>query len=185
MAGQPVLQNLAAKIEAAGGDEWVFDLVAAGVPFYRVAERLGVSDDVLRVWVRRGGEKRKEAYQRARKESADALADKGGRILDELAEGGRIVTSPEVALAQARANYRLKLAEAFDRDTFGNKPVAALQFNVGTLHLGALQAAGAAPGAAVEAPVAVVEPERVALAPVEIIDGEESAEDPLAELLEG
>jgi hypothetical protein len=77
---------------------------------------------------------RRSLYEDARRLSAMAIAEDGLDALDN-------ETDPKMAqLANYRAAFRLRLAEAFDRDRFASKPTAMqLNVNFGTLHLDALR----------------------------------------------
>lgn len=138
---RPKLRKLAADIEAAGGDDYIFDLIADGVPMKRIAEPFGVSRPMLYQWrdLQPHREERRARWEAAMKASAEAKLEEGEEILDECSGS----TSPEVQLANSRANYKMKIAEMRDPDRFGKKAGEVnVNLNIGQLHLDALRQLG-------------------------------------------
>lgn len=135
--------------------EWggVFEAVADGQTMKSIAEGLGaylvegeirsVSRGMLYLWIDAGGAERKEAYKRSRLISAHSMADEATAILDGTDQVG--ITSSEVTSAVARANHRKWLASRYNREVYGETPAALINFNMGDLHLQALQAKGLPP----------------------------------------
>jgi len=80
---------------------------------------------------------RRPLFQKARTDSADALAEDAMEILDAHADD-----SVDVQRANNRASHRRWLAGLRDRAGFGTKAeVGTQQLNIGELHLHALQGA--------------------------------------------
>jgi len=76
--------------------------------------------------------KRRALYAEARKMSATTIVEDGREQLDE-------ETDPRMAqLAMNRATFRLRIAEAFDRDQYGQSK-AQININLGSMHLDALR----------------------------------------------
>lgn len=150
MSGRPLLQTLAAKIDALGdddmsGEDVVFARIADGEPVGAVAKSFGVSRQYMYVWRDVAGhkERRRALWEAALKASADAKAEEGESILDTLAERVLLVTPADVALARARADYKLRLASVRDRERYGEKAQAvSVNVTVQSLHLDALRLAG-------------------------------------------
>lgn len=143
MAGRPFLNEIAQKIEQLGGDDWVFDQIADGVPMRRIAEQLGCSRPLLYQW--RDLEPHREGRQRRWKEaralSAIGTLEDGAEILDDLAEEG-VVTPAQVTLANSRANYRMAMAKIADPSLDPKKADVEVNLSVGELHLDALRKHG-------------------------------------------
>lgn len=147
MAGRPKLQELSARIERLGGDDYVFDRIAGGDPIGTIAKDLGVSRPYMYTWRDQKPEElaaeRKARWEKAIELSADAKEEEGAEILDDLARKD-LVTSPEVQLATSRAKYRQWQAETRNRTKFGGEQGVTVNVNLGQLHLDALRARGSA-----------------------------------------
>ena len=141
MSGRPFLQQISKSIESLGGDEWFFGRIINGDTMAAIAETVGCSRSFLYQWLDLKRDERRAALAEARKLSADALVEDGGKLLDRLA--GTHATSSEVSLAISRANRQWR-ASRFNRELYG-EPRAGVEVNVsiGTLHLDALRARGA------------------------------------------
>jgi hypothetical protein len=160
MAGRPKYRALVAHIEAVGGIEWVCDLIRAGDrTLTQIAAMLGTTRPILYQYLH-VNEEHKRLYQRARLESAGALAEQAMQIVDE----SDPMVPASVQQARERSGVRRWLAERFDRDTFG-QPVGGNVIQIGELHLDALRKYGGPsvlpPGQGVDvvdAEVVMVEP---------------------------
>lgn len=144
MTGRPKLKAFCKKIEGMGGDAVILDMVAEGeLSIAKIAAKFDASRGMIYDWIKNGGADRREGYQLARRESADALAEQGLEILDDLADE-RDPTNAEVSVARERSGYRKWLAGKYNRELYGEAPAASLNvsLNVGDLHLDALRVAG-------------------------------------------
>ncbi len=140
MPGQPKLRTLSAEIEKRGGDQHVFDRIAAGDTVCSIGDSFGVSRQLIYRWIRSGGEEREAAWKAAKRQSADALVDDGLEILDAPAEG---ITSAEVQLRRGRTDYRKWLASVRNRAEYGERDASVnVAVSFGELHMEALLAAG-------------------------------------------
>lgn len=149
MPGHTKLTALGKVIAAAGGDEVVWSMIRSGLTMREIGKRLGkkiggASPDLVYAWIHKGGDERRAAFRQARKASSDAVADRAGDRLDELAENSEknplMLSTASVKLAEARASHDRWLAGAIDSETYGEKK--APMFAVGELHLNALRAHG-------------------------------------------
>jgi transposase-like protein len=126
------------KIDEAGGDEVVWSLVRSGMYIKDVAQSFGVSYDTLMDWVKRGGPERSRGYDEAKRDSADALVERGLVTLEEADEQ---LTSA-VNKAAKIADYLKWMAAKRDRKQYGDGPSTAIVVDMGQLHLDALRARG-------------------------------------------
>lgn len=155
MAGRPRMRQLIADIEAKpGGEEWVMDQIAEGIPIRKIAESLGVSRRYLYQWRDRLGHKErlKPMWTAAVRLSAEAdletsIAD--FEYLDrEIMDGEngevikRIPASSEVQLVTGKAKFRQWLAARKDPERYGEKDQGVnVNLNLGDLHVQAVEAA--------------------------------------------
>lgn len=139
MAGQPVAKHLAQQIEEAGGDDAILGRVASGEAVKRIASDYGVSYETLRRWIN-ASEERREAYDQAKADSADALVEEAGEILDQAPTD----SAPQVTKAVKRAEHKRWLAGKRDREQYGDDKGANVNVNLdlSSLHLDALRQAG-------------------------------------------
>jgi len=139
MAGQPVARRLAERIEDDGGDAVLFDRVESGRALVTIAEDYGVSRETLRRWINKTPARR-EAYDEAKADSADALVEEAGQILDD----AKTDSGPDMQKARSRAEHRRWLASKRDRVQYGDDPTVAVgvHLDLGSLHLDALRQAG-------------------------------------------
>lgn len=123
-------------------EEDVFERLAGGEPTSSIATSYGLSVRSLFRWRKNGGEERQGRWDEAMRESASALVEQAGEILDDL-EGSSTsgLTPAMVALAGKRADHRRWMAERRDPEAFGDK-APTITFNVGALHLDALRQVG-------------------------------------------
>ena len=138
MPGQPITRQLADRIAAEGGDSVILGRVASGEAVKAIAEDHGVSYETLRKWINATPERR-TAYEQAKSDSADALVEEAGEILDTADD----TSAPAVTKAVKRADHRRWLAGKRDREQYGDeKGLGQVAGDLGALFLGALQAAG-------------------------------------------
>lgn len=148
MAGRPYLRRFEQRIQEEGGDDAIFDRVAAGEPLKKIAESYDTSVTTLYRWIYGGRPSqdpnkppspRALAYKEAKAMSAEPLADEAGEILDS----AKPVTSAEATIVKARAEHRRWLAGIRDREQFGDaQPQVAVNVSLGDLHFEALLAKG-------------------------------------------
>jgi transposase-like protein len=147
LASQPKRAAFAAEIEAAGGDGVILDRLRSGETVKAIADTYGVSRGMIYLWKKMGGESRADAWEEARKDSAEALLEDAGEILDALAVPGENGEAPDpsnaqVSVARERAGHRRYLAEKFNREAFGDRGGAGGVVVLGDLHLEALRSRG-------------------------------------------
>lgn len=165
MASRPHLQNLSAQIEQLGGEDWVFDQIAAATPMREIAGHFtnpetgeAYSRQMVYAWIHAGGEEREKKWDEAKEIAAYIHAEEAGEVLD----GARVINSAEASLVKARSEYRKWLAQKFNRRTFGDDAGSKvdLQLNIGQLHLDALRAANSQPALAAREVAALPSPEQ-------------------------
>lgn len=162
MAGQPITRQLADRIESDGGDDVILGRVASGEAVKSIAADHGVSYETLRKWINATPERR-TAYEQAKSDSADALVEEAGEILDD----ANTDSAPQVTKAVKRAEHRRWLAAKRDREQYGDdKGLGQVAGDLGALFLGALRQAGS-----------MAEHEQIPVAEVELI-GEPEGDDP-------
>lgn len=140
MAGQPIARALAHRIEEDGGDSVVLGRVASGDTVKSIASDYGVGYDTLRRWLNATPE-RKTGYLDAKRDSADALVEEAGQILDDAPTD----SAPQVTKAVKRADHKRWLAGKRDREQYGDDKAGAqvnVNLDLAGLHLDALKAAG-------------------------------------------
>ena len=139
LTGQPIARRLAGRIEADGGSSAVIDRVADGETMVDIAKEYNVSRSTLMRWVKKD-EARHDAYKLAKSESADALVEEAGEILDDASTK----SGPDVQKARSRAEHRRWVASKRDRAQYGDdaKALVAVNLDLGSLHLDALRQVG-------------------------------------------
>ena len=135
-AGEP---TFAEQVEAAGGDSVVFARIAAGETVGAIMASYDRDRDQFYVWIRAGGEERRQVWEDAKKASADALVETGLEIIDDTSAGE---STARVQLARARAEYRRWLASCRNRDEYGERAGPTVQVSIQQLHLDALRKLG-------------------------------------------
>ncbi len=145
------MRRISRKIEELGGDDWVFDQIASGVPMRVIAEPLGCDRAQIYRWrdLEPHREERRRRWKEARVQSSDAYLEDGEEILTDLASANVTPLASEVTLAVARAKYKSEMAKIFNPDYGSNGPT--VNVNVGTLHLDALRQLGGHPKKALPA----------------------------------
>lgn len=164
MAGRPVLRALNRRIQAAGGDHVVMEMIADGRTMNEIAAEFDSNRRMIYRWLH-ADEEREKAWNLARRAAAHALVEDGMDILDalarrQLANGMPVAPeSAEVQLAKARAQYRKWLASVRDRDSYGSDQGPAVNVNIsaGELHLDALRRKGSAGAQIQEAEYEMIE----------------------------
>lgn len=136
---KPGKPTFAERVAADGGDEIIFRRIASGELVTDIMESYGYSRDMMYQWINQGGEARRQAFEDAKRQSAEALAEQAGRIIDAAADA---TSTAAVMVARERMGYRKWLAGIRDRETFGERAGAEIQVNIGQLHLDALRARG-------------------------------------------
>jgi len=132
MTGKSNMRVLEEAIEAAGGEETVFDRIASGEMLINLADDFGVSRGLLYKWIGQT-EKRRERLREARQMSASVLADEARDILETS-------TKSTIPVDRERARLRTWLAERFDRKTFGEKKDDVnVEVNIGLMHIQAMK----------------------------------------------
>lgn len=132
MTGQSNMHVLEDAIEAAGGDDAIFDRIASGEMIIKLADEFGVSRGAFYRWIAKT-DKRREKLREARQISASVLADEARDILE-------VSTRRVIPVDRERARMRQWLAERFDRQTFGDKKDEVnVKVDIGLLHIQAMQ----------------------------------------------
>lgn len=146
------LEELERKIEEMGGEDAFFDRLATTDDLEEIARAYQTSLRTLDQW-RKANDERRAAWNESLEVSSHALAAEAKGILDKLHDrhtpepGGRPkerLESSWVALAQARANQRMKLAAARNPGAYSDRPQVTVNnsVNFASLHLDALRARG-------------------------------------------
>ncbi len=131
MAGQPKMKALRETM-AELGEDWLFERMADGKTVTACAKEVGVSRQMLYLWVHQRPE-REQAFKQARKLAAHALVDDAVQILDD-------AKASESTLARERAKFRQWMASKMNRESYGEeKAQVAVNLSVGMLHLTAVQ----------------------------------------------
>lgn len=122
------------------GEEEILALFADGNSVGQIARRYGVSRRSVFNWLDAGGEERKQRWEAAKKDAAEAYVEKAEEVLEDM---GSTETPQHMARAKELANhYRWKAAK-LDRSTYGDdKASLNLNLNLGNLHLDALRQIG-------------------------------------------
>ena len=129
-----------AAVQGMTSDEYIFSRIAAGESHERIAKDYGVSRYLILRYCNH--KDRAELYAEAKRVKAEVLVQEGLDILDESA------TATETAQVQAannRAKYRQWYASKLNREAYGDDKQPAVNVNISSLHLGALQAHGHTP----------------------------------------
>ncbi len=139
MAGTPIANRLAKRLERDGGIETLCDRVSGAETLTEIAVEYGIHRATLMRWINKV-EERRLAYDRAKAESADTLVEEAGKILDD----APTETGPEIQKAKSRAEHRRWLAGKRDREQYGEdaKLAVGVHLDLGDLHLSALRAEG-------------------------------------------
>lgn len=143
MPGTPVWRAARAKIDAAGGAEYICARIADGASVTEVAEELGLHRNNIARYIRRAGTDAERRYEEAKRERAHALADEALAIVDAPA-----ADNVEVSRAKNRADVRKWLASVLNREDYGREANQSPTVSIQNLHLNALLTHGKAPAIA-------------------------------------
>jgi hypothetical protein len=142
LAANPFMHLTIKKIRAKGGYSYLLDQIASGRALMTIArEDFECSRHTLYKILHRN-DRLWKLFLEARRESAMALAEEAGEIADAL-QPGSVFTREDVAAAKLRIEQRMRMAAAFDRETFGiqQQPVGGQSVSIGSLYLSVLQQA--------------------------------------------
>lgn len=126
MAAQPVLQKLERFIAKQGGDEYIFEQLREGLTVGAISGKIvlpghgKISRPFLYTW-RNQHDDRKRGWDEAMRDSAHALVEDAGDVLDELAGPEKLATSAEVGLARSRSEFKRWLASK-RHDKYTDRP---------------------------------------------------------------
>lgn len=137
MPGQPMKRQRIARIEAAGGITRICERVAAGEPLSAIAAEYGMGREALSRWIHQD-EERAEQIRAARARAADALAEETLSIADG-------ATAEDVQVAKLRIDTRRWIAGIWSPAVYSPQQRAAVEINIGSLHLDALRQVNAQP----------------------------------------
>jgi hypothetical protein len=142
MAGQPITTKFIADIDARGGEEWLFGMIADGQTVKKIMEENfpDLSRAMFYRYVYAGGDERDARFKLARKIGAGMMIEDALDILDNADTN----TKGGAAKAKAQAEFRRWLAGKLNREEYGddNALPAGTVINIGTLHLDALRSEG-------------------------------------------
>lgn len=149
MPGNPKMQAFERHLEKLGGDEVIFDQIAAGTPIREIAEQFrGFLDGApefpsrtwMYTWIHRYPE-REEAWEEAKRVASHALVEQAEDILEN--DGVAPVSSAEMSWLKERAGHKKWIASQFNKKHYGeDKESVNVNVDVGTLHLDALRQKG-------------------------------------------
>lgn len=133
MAGTPKKRETWAKITEFGGVEAICERIAAGDSMVGLAREIGVGRHML-YKVLRWDPRAKEMVAEARRLKAESHAHDALRMADEVEEAPN-------AISKVREQIRVRqwLAGAENPERYGQKAAAAVNVNVGDLHIEALK----------------------------------------------
>lgn len=120
-----------------GGEDKVIEEVAAGKTLTKVAAAIGITRPELLRWLR-VDYRRFEKYEKARIESAGALADQAIDLVDDADVSDPTTANAKIRKAETQATMRKWRAGITDRANFGTQEAGAGNVNIGALHLNAL-----------------------------------------------
>lgn len=160
-----ILRQLTELIEQRGGEEWVWELILNERTVRHVTRLLkweperpdGVSYQLFMQWVKgksaakagdidEHGTTRKQRYDMVMQLKADVLAEEGLDLID----GADETDAASVASRKNRAGYRMKLAQIYNRERYGQGDKGKLVINADKLFLEALQSGAASPREQIE-----------------------------------
>jgi transcriptional regulator with XRE-family HTH domain len=135
----------------------IWELLDEGKTHKQIADVLGCMRSSVTRWLN-ATQERKQAHADSRVHASEGLAESALEIADDLAGASK----EEIAAAKLQIETRQWLAAVWNRDRYG-KDTAAVQINIGSLHLEALRQAGSA------APV-LVSPSAPSLSDARLVD---------------
>ena len=136
MAGKALKRKILAEVAAAGGADYVYEVVASGrtITAWARAE-WDCSRSYLSKTLREVPEYA-AALDRALPEAADALMEDSMDRADELGENS---SQAKIAAVREQINIRKAMAAGWNRDRYGSGPRTEITLNLGDLHLDALR----------------------------------------------
>lgn len=151
MAGRPKLRAAVKAIEAKGGAELITEHLHAGGTITGLADKLGVTRGTLYTAIRANDDFRK-AYEAAKEGAAEAHAEQGFIIWNELKKERREerknadpdsraaeLNAVDIAIAKESGNWHRFMAESWNQKTYGKRGDVNLNISVGDMHLDALR----------------------------------------------
>lgn len=130
--GQPILKKMWQDIEAMGGVDRIIERHANGETLGSIAAELGVSRGFMS-WKINKVPGVKERLAEARRMRADVLAEEALSLADGVPEDAMAIRK-----VQTQVDVRKWLAGVNDPERYGTQK-AAVQVNIGSLHLDALR----------------------------------------------
>ena len=131
------LPNHSRKVMTFGGEAKVLEEVAAGKTLTKIATAIGITRPSLVAWLKLDY-RRWEKYEKARLESAGALADEAIDLVDDVDVSDPTTANAKIRKAETQATMRKWRAGITDRANFGNNEAGSGNINIGALHLNAL-----------------------------------------------
>lgn len=131
MAGKPMRRMAIQIIQDNGGEDMLLGLIRSGYTVKRCAEKLGISQSVLQMWLTDTPERR-EKVALARAEAASYLADETLEIADT-------ATNEDERVARLRIDTRKWLASKWAPQTYGENRGPAVTININDMHLKAVK----------------------------------------------
>ena len=152
MAGRPKRRQALEKIETRGGAEYLQDFLMSGGTISTLAKALDLTRGYLPRLLINPAEYSK-ASEEIREKAADAHAEKGFQIFEDLAqerqrerdlaeEGSRTkdLNQVDVAIAREKASQHRFVAQAWNQARYGNKAgQTEVTISLGDMHLDALR----------------------------------------------
>lgn len=132
MAGRPQTRTQLAKIKRNGGVDTLFDLVSSGKTLAEVGRLWGVSRQLLSNVA--NADTNKDAYARARRESAAALAEQSLEIADQVEEDPNALGK-----AKLQVDTRRWMAARMDPETWAERQQPQVAIQINSLHMDSLR----------------------------------------------
>jgi hypothetical protein len=118
MPGRPHLECLSQQITDAGGDEVIFEQIAAATPIRKIVEPFTnpetgqpYSRPMIYQWIHAGGPEREKRWEEAKKIAAHIHVEEAGHLL----ETNNPISSAAASHLKARADHKKWLAKSFNR----------------------------------------------------------------------
>ena len=136
----PTRAQLDAILSEQGGEDVIFDRIAAGERFRDIAATYNLTRQALHNWLNAGPPERRAKYDAARKAAGHAYVEKAEDVLVDAATDRGLDTA-HATIARERSNFYRWLAGKLNRD-FSDDNAVAVNVNVdlGRMHLDALRA---------------------------------------------
>ena len=136
MPGRPILQKFCRRVEALGGEEFIYSELGGGYSYNRIATLLGVDRRLLASW-RNMTEERAEKCKYWRRKGADAIAEQSVDDLEALKDDPDL-NSAKVSLARASAQGKRWMASKL-ADKWSDRTVVDINVNADSLFLDVIQ----------------------------------------------